>query len=274
MTQLDQAAARPPLRIVLPCLAAALALALLRPAPAVADDDESPAATPYRPSVSTPAALSAPGWLELEAGLQHDHESVVARRDSAPLTLKLAFTPDWGVRLGLDAWAHRHDDEAKNESGAGDTSLVLKRRFAVDDDSAFGLEAGVTVPTARHGLASGSGKPDWSVTAIHSADFGAWHSDLNLALTRVGAPEAGTARGEVLWAGALSRSLGEHWSVGAELSGTHRGGVDDARQLLVSASYNVSRRLVIDAGGLRSIRDGTPVWSAFTGLTWLAARVF
>ena len=60
----------------------------------------------------------------------------------------------------------------------------------------------------------------------------------------------------------------------AELSGTHRGGVDDTRQLLVAASYNVSRRFVVDVGALRSLRDGTPVWSAFMGFTWLAARLF
>lgn len=264
--------ARAPIRTFSRSVAAALLAAALRPAQA-ADDDESPVATPYRPSVSTPAALSAPGWLEIEAGLQHDHENVVARRDSAPLTLKLAFTPDWGVRVGLDAWAHRQD-EADNGSGVGDTSLVLKRRFAIDDDSAFGLEAGLTLPTARHEVASGSGKPDWSVTAIYSADFGAWHTDLNLAATRLGAPEADSARGQLLWAGALSRSLGERWSVAAELSGTHRGGVEDTRQLLVAASYNVSRRLVLDCGGARSLRDGTPVWSAFTGFPWLAARLF
>ena len=263
---------RAPLR-ALRFVAAAAVAAVLSPARAAAGGDDEPAATPYRPSVSTPAALSAPGWLEIEAGLQHDRESAVARRDSAPLTFKLAFTPDWGVRVGVDAWVRARDDTGRT-SGVGDTSVVVKRRFAIDDDSAFGVEAGVAVPTARSGLGSGSGKPDWSVTGIYSADFGPWHSDVNVVATRVGAPEAGTARTEVLLAAGLSRALGERWSVGAELSGTHRSGVDDTRQLLLAASYNVSRRLVLDVGAARSLRSGTPVWSAFTGFTWLAARLF
>jgi hypothetical protein len=257
-------------------LAARFAAAALLQAgfvPAHAADDDVPAATPYRPSVSTPAALSAPGWLEIEAGLQHDHDGAVARRDSTPLTLKLAFTPDWGVRIGSDGWVRARDDTTRT-SGGGDTTIVAKRRFAVDDDNAFGLEGGVTVPTARRGLGSGSGKADWTVTAIYSGDRGAWHGDFNLAATRVGAPESDTARTQLLWAASLSRALGERWSVGAELSGTHRSGVDDARQLLVSASYSVSRALVVDAGAARSLRNGAPVWSAFTGFTWLAARVF
>ncbi|HEX4234496.1 MAG TPA: transporter [Caldimonas sp.] len=243
-------------------------------ASAATADDETPAATPYRPSVSTPAALSAPGWIEVEAGLQHEHDEAAARRDSLPVTVKLAFTPDWGIRVGADAWVHAHDD-ATSASGVGDTSIIAKRRFAIDDSSAFGLEAGATLPTAQHGLGSGSGKPDWQLTAIHSADFASvWHSDVNVAATRLGSHEAGTARTQWLFAGALSRALDERWNVVGELSGTEQGGVEGTRQLLVAASYNVSRRLVVDAGAARSVRAGAPVWSAFTGFTWLAAHVF
>ena len=264
---------RVPLRTVLRLAAAAAAVAAVSPARAAGGDDE-PSATPYRPSVSTPAALSAPGWLEIEAGWQHDRESAVARRDSTPMTFKLAFTPDWGVRVGVDGWVRSRDDTGRT-SGFGDTSVVVKRRFAIDDDSAFGVEAGVAVPTARRSaLGSGSGKPDWSVTGIYSADFGAWHSDVNVVATRLGGAEPGTSRTEVLVAAGLSRALGDRWGVGAELSGTRRSGVDDTRQLLLAASYNVSRRLVLDVGAARSLRSGTPVWSAFTGFTWLAARVF
>ena len=73
---------------------------------------------------------------------------------------------------------------------------------------------------------------------------------------------------------ALSTAIDERWGVVGELSGTNQRGVDATRQLLVAASYNVSKRLVLDAGAARSLRSGTPVWSAFTGFTWLAGRVF
>jgi hypothetical protein len=224
--------------------------------------------------VSTPAALSAPGWLEVEAGGLHEHDGGGSRRDSVPVTLKLAFTPDWGVRVGSDAWVRQRDESGDRATGIGDTAFVVKRRFAVDDDSAFGLEGGVTVPTSRHGIGSGSGKPDWGLNAIYSADFGAWHTDLNAAATRLGANEAGTGRTQFLGAASLSRSLDEHWGVVGEVSGTHRRGADSTSQLLVAASYNVSKRLVLDAGAARSLRGGAPTWSAFTGFTWLAGRVF
>ena len=234
--------------------------------------DDAPVAVPYRPSVSTPAALSAPGWLEIEAGVQHDRDGPSSRRDSIPATLKLAFTPDWGVRIGSDAWV-RASDEGRHRSGYGDTGIVVKRRFEVDEKQAFGLEAGVVVPTARSGLGSGSGKADYGVNAIYSADFGAWHTDLNATATRLGAVAGGSGR--MQWAGAAALSRGfDEWGVVGEISGSRQRGESSTSQLLAALSYAVSKRLVIDAGAARSLRSGPPQWSAFTGFTWLATHLF
>lgn len=111
--------------------------------------DEQPSVTPYRPSVSTPAALSAPGWLEIEAGGVSSRAAarrVASRRDSLGYTFKLAFTEDWGVRFGGDARARQTDKTGGRVRGAGATSVVLKRRMAIDKALAFGVEAGVTLP--------------------------------------------------------------------------------------------------------------------------------
>ncbi len=257
--------------VLLTTLATGLARGAEPTAAAEAADD-SPAAVPYRPSVSTPAALSAPGWLEVEAGAQLQHNSASSRRDSLPVTLKLAFTPDWGARVGSDVWV-RVREGAQKDSGFGDTGIVVKRRFAVDEQQAFGLEAAALVPTARSGLGSGSGKADYGVNAIYSADFGAWHTDLNATATRLGAVDAGTGR--LQWAGAAALSRGfDVWGVVGEISGSRRSGADSTRQLLGAVSYSVSKRLVVDAGVARSLRSGPAQWSAFTGFTWLAARCF
>ena len=254
-------------------LAASLLLALCgAPAMAQAAGADEPSVTPYRPSVSTPAALSAPGWLEVETGVQRDHGAGSARSDGLSYTLKLAFTPDWGVRLGGDAWVRQTDETGQRISGGGDTAVVLKRRFAVDDTQAFGLEVGATLPTGRNGI--GSGKSDTSVNGIYSADFGAYHLDANLAATRFGLADPATSRVQGLWAAGVSRPVNERWSLTAELSGTHQRGATSTQQLLVAAGYSVSNRLALDVGAARSLRSGVPDWSAFAGLTWLAARLF
>ena len=128
------------------------------------------------------------------------------------------------------------------------------------------------LPTARRGL--GESRAAYGVNGIYSGDFGRWHTDINVVATRSGDADVGTSRLQWLGAASLSTALDERWGVVGELSGTNQRGVDATRQFLVAASYNVSKRLVLDAGAARSLRSGTPTWSAFTGFTWLAGRVF
>jgi hypothetical protein len=251
---------------------ALLAMTPLACATAAAAED-APTVTPYRPSVSTPAELSAPGWLEVEAGVQRSRADDPKRRDTLPYTLKLAFTPDWGIRVGGDAVMRQLNADGSRLSGGGDTSVVLKRRFAVDSASAFGAELGVKFPTARGGL--GSGHSDVGVNGIYSADFGGkWHVDLNAMATRLGGADPGTSAWQKGWAASLSRSLTDEWTVGGELSGTQQGGAARTAQALVAASYSVSPRLVVDVGASKGLNAASGGWSVFTGMTFLAARVF
>lgn len=235
--------------------------------------DESPAVTPYRPSVSTPAALSAPGWLEIEAGIQHSRADDPSRRASLPYTLKLAFTPDWGMRIGGDAIVRQRDADGAVLRSGGDTTVVLKRRLAVDDDSAFGIELGVKLPTAGRGL--GSGHSDVGLNGIYSSDFGSgWHLDLNATATHVGGVDAGVRPWQTGWAAALSRNVTERWGVVAELSGTRQGGAGSTSQALVASSYSVSPSVTLDLGVSKGLSAASGGWSVFFGFTVLAWRLF
>lgn len=235
--------------------------------------DEAPTVTPYRPSVSSPAALSAPGWVEVEAGVQNSRGEDASRRVTLPYTFKLAFTPDWGVRIGGDALVRQTEGGGAAQRGGGDTTIVLKRRFELNDDSAWGLELGTKLPTARRGL--GSGRADTGVNAIYSSDFApGWHTDLNLAVTRIGGVPAGQSRWQQAWATSVSRNLSEQWGVGGELAGTRQGGNASTAQALFAASYAVSRKLSLDVGVSKGLNAASGAWSAFAGLTFLAARVF
>ena len=234
--------------------------------------EEMPSVTPYRPSVSTPAALSAPGWVEFEAGVQRARGKESSQRASLPYTFKLAFTPDWGIRFGGEAWVRQNDDASRRVSGAGDSSIVVKRRFAVDEASAFGLEGGVTLPTGRTGISNG--KASYSINGIYSADIGSYHMDFNLAGTRMGVADAGVSRAQILWATSLSKTLNDRWGMVGEVSGTRQRGIEATSQILLAASYNVSSSITLDAGASRSLRSGAPDWSLFSGMTVLMGRLF
>ncbi len=262
---LQRTASRPACR-ALACLAFAAA------APAWADDD-APAVTPYRPSVSTPAALSAPGWLEVEAGLLRTHADDPTRRQSLLYTLKLAFTPDWGVRIGGDAVVHQVNADGSKVTSGGDTSIVLKRRFAVSEASAFGLELGTKLPTASRRI--GSGHADVGVNGIFSSDFAEnWHTDINVLATHLGGTDLGTSAWQAGWAAAVSRNLTDTWGVTGELSGTHQRGNGSTSQALFATSYALSKAATVDIGVSKGLSAASGGWSVFSGVTFLAARLF
>lgn len=235
--------------------------------------DPEPAVTPYRPSVSTPAALPAPGWLEVEAGWERGRSESSSHRDALPYTLKLALSPDWGLRVGGQAWVREVDASGTARRGAGDTGFVLKRRFAINDASAFGMELGVIAPTASGGL--GSGHTDVGLNGIYSADFfEVWHTDLNLTATRLGDDSSGGSRWQTGWAGSFSRNLNDRWSVTGELSGTQQRGADHTAQMLFAASYSMSRRIALDAGVSKGLNRASGDWTVFAGMTFLAFKLF
>ena len=236
----------------------------------------TPPVTPYRPSVSTPAQLSAPGWLEGEFGLLRAR-SDSASRDSAPFTLKLAFTPDWGIRLGGEALVREDLSPSGFHYTIGDTAIVLKRRFGVGADgdwgvlknTAFGLEGGVIAPTGRDGI----GQTAYTVNTIFSADLGAWHSDSNVYGTRLTLVDRGIGRWQQGWASSLSHAIGEHFSVEGELSGTRQRGTRDTAQVLASGSYVLSSGSVVDFGMARSLQRLGATTQLFGGITMMLGRV-
>ncbi len=247
----------------------------LRAAPM--DDIAPPEATPYRPTISTPAQLSAPEWLEGEfGGLQAGgsrSDGGLDRRSSIPYTLKYAFSDDWGVRIDGEALVHAHDAQGMRETGLGDTAFVLKRRIAVDPVSTLGLEAGVLFPTGRKALESGSGKPDYTVNGIYSSDLGEWHTDVNLVGTRLGARDPGTSRYQQLGAIAVSHPLYGRLSAAAEMSGTRQHGAPSTSQVLAALSYAVRRDIVVDIGAAHGLNHASATWQAFSGVTVVIGRI-
>src|SRR5882672_7562307 len=162
---------------------------------------DAPEVTPYRPTVSNPAALSAPGLLEFEGGVTRSRGDAGMPEFSLPYLFKYAFTENAGVLLGGDAYLREEDAGGNLVTGVGDTVAEVKLRHGLTDSVAIGVEAGVRFPTARAGL--GAGKSDYLVNGIVSAESGELNFDVNLAYTRLGSVDPGEGRGEIDWATAV-----------------------------------------------------------------------
>ncbi len=247
--------------------------------PAYAADDDPMMVVPYRPTVSTPARLSNPGWIEGEFGGQQIFDRSGAdgasQRSSIPYTIKLAFDRDWGVRVGGEGLVRTRADDGARQVGVGDTGVVVKRRFGLgaNPDTGLGIEAGLLVPTARRALQMGSGKPDWSVNGIFSLQVDALHIDANVVETRAGGFDDGTSRWQSLGAFAASYPLVGKWGATGEVSGVHRRGVPQTAQFLSGLTYQQSDTCVFDFGAIRGLDRAAPRWQAFAGMTVLLARL-
>ncbi len=252
-----------------PTLAAVLFAAVALPAHA-----EPLSVTPYRPTVSNPAQLSYPGWLELESGWNRNNYKDGSVRDSMLYTFKLAFNEDFGLLLGGDAFVSQTGLPGGRQRGFGDTMLLVKQRWGMDEqsNSAFGVEYGFKTPTAKGDL--GSGKTDYIVNGIYSTDVDEHTFDLNLNVVRLGAVQENESRQQWGWATTWSHALNQDWVVAAELSGTARQGTQPVNQFLVAASYASSERMVWDAGIAHGISSASQNWSVFAGFAVLLGKVF
>lgn len=251
------------------CLGIAAALFLC--APAFGEElDEEAEATPYRPTVSNPAALSAPGWLEVELGFLDIKNPDSTRTKTAPYILKYAFSKDFGVLLGGDSHMVQVDPDRRRTSGYGDTLLLFKHRWGLSDpDDAFGLEWGAKIPTAQNGL--GSGASDTIINGIYSTEVVGTTIDFNLGVTRLGSVAQG--EGAHQWSGAIavSRALNDKWIAAFEIAGTRRTNVTPTSQLLATVAYVVNKRFVVDVGMAKGIHAKDDM--VFAGMTYLLEKL-
>ncbi len=249
------------------------AMALLTSSLAHADQEE-PGATPFRPTVTSGANLSAPGWLELEFGGQRLGGNGADQRNSWPYLLKYSLNDRFALLLGGDAQVSVTPAQAPALRGRGDTTLTLKYRAPdVVEGRSFGLEATLKLPTASEGI--GSGERDYSLKGIFGLDLpNALHLDTNLMATRLGGVAVDQGNYQWAWAGAISRQIGDAWTLAADLSGTRQNGAPSTAQFLAAASYAVNRRFVVDGGFAVGLNKDTPKFTVFTGLTVLLGKVF
>jgi hypothetical protein len=232
--------------------------------------DES-SVTPYRPTVSNPADLSAPGWVEAEVGGLRSYNEDNSRNDAVPWLLKYAFDENYGLLLGGGGYVSSQVPGAPGQASFGDTFLEWKQRFPVSDTAAFGVEAGVVAPTASHDL--GAGKAQWLVNGIFSTDLGAMHLDVNLAETHGGDAPVHVSPWQTGWAAAISRPLAGNWGGAFELSGIYQQGAATQSQALFALSYNWSRQLVLDCGAAYGLTHAAHDRSLFAGATFLIGRL-
>jgi hypothetical protein len=227
-------------------------------------------ATPYRPTVSNPAYLPVPNYLEVEMGWQSlKAKSTERHRHSIPYLLKYAFTDRIGVLLRGSPVVVEDRAGRPTQTGFGDTTGLIKLVHPLNTimPSALGLEGGIKFPSAPRTV--GTGRTDFLANGIYSIAFGQFGLDLNLLYTRLGGALGAQGENELGWVTTASYSVTDRVSVAGEFFGSHREGVRPFLQYLSALSYAITPRVVGDAGVAVGLTGASQEWTLFTGLTIL-----
>jgi hypothetical protein len=271
-----------PIALVVACAAALATLADVVPAqdaPTGADSLRTSApidpraALPERPTVATHAYTVAPGYLEIETGVQGarpvGHTQIVA-----PVVLKLGV----GRRSQLELQGGYLSDRGDGQSisGASDLGVALKQRLLDAAPLVHDFSLQGTVKFATGASDTGTGTTDLSLLLISSRPLGRAELDLNAGWTRRSGDGLTAPRDASLLTASLGSPLRGRIGGVAELfayPGTSGpAGVPPAIGFLFGPTVQLRPWLVLDAGAILDV-EGMGANAGYAGLTWNAGSI-
>ena len=140
------------------------------------------AAQPERPTIATHAYTVAPGYVEIETGVQEMRPTNTSQF-AAPIAVKFGVTP----RLQLEIQGGYTHNTASSTSpanaGATDIAVALKQRLldAAPLIQDLSLQGSIKFATGAHNVSTGT--TDLSILLISSRQIGAAELDLNAGYT-------------------------------------------------------------------------------------------
>ena len=225
-------------------------------------------AVPNRPTFATTAESVQRGVLEIEYGFEggDGHQDVNG-------LVKFGLFKNLELRFANNPFQRDDAVAGTGDSGAGFKWRIYPQRGLVPTISAL---YAATIATANHGL--GAQAAGHSAQLLLSKDFGRHHFDFNEGVQFVGRPQPGASGYNRNYFTALSWShpLRDNWSLDAEIAGFSRTNASTpaTMTILLAPAYNVSPRLVLDAGVYVAAYGNLPRVTFFCGVTYSIADLY
>ncbi len=225
-------------------------------------------AQPERPTVATHAGTVAPGWFEVESGIEIDHVSPGVSSLSMPTLLKFGVVS----HLQFDLMLTTVRPSSAQALGFGDASVALKWRLLDDAPLVgnFALQPSLKFPTGSPARGTGTGTTDLSILAISSHDLGPVALDINIGYTRRNVP--GAAANAMLWTVSTGTTVAGRWALAAEVFGYPGFGRTGSVGFLAGPTCTVRPWFVLDAGFIARVA-GNQSPALYAGLTWNVGRL-
>jgi hypothetical protein len=239
-----------------------------------AQEGEDPhAAQPERPTVATHAGTVAPGWFELESGVEADRFEDGTHAQTFPTFLKFGLASHLQLGIGVPT-VH----PGGSSFGLGDVYASLKWRLL---DNApvvgnFAILPALKFPTGAESAGRGTGTTDLSVVAISSHDIGEVALDINVGYTHRSGDGTVVPKNASVWTvstgGPITRPLGLAAEVFGFPATSGPAGMDGIVALLGGPTLTLEPWLVLDAGVIIPLTGPQPK-ALYSGLTWNVGRL-
>lgn len=228
------------------------------------------AAQPERPTVATHAGTVAPGWVELEAGVERDQLDG-AHVLLTPTVLKFGIVPRVQLEL-LGSFQHL-SGTLPDYLGIGDIGVALKWR-ALEHAPVLGdfaLQPSLKLPAGSSEHGTGTGTTDVGLLLISSHDWGDYALDINFGYTRRSGDGSEVPKNATLWTVSFGAPVYHALGWVAEMYGYPRttgpAGADGIIAFLTGPTFEVRKWLVLDAGAIFPLTGAQP-HALYAGLTW------
>lgn len=229
---------------------------------------------PERPTVATHAGTVAPGWLEIETGIERDRFADGSHGVGFPTVFKIGLLHR--TQLNLQA---PFSDPPGGSIGLGDLAIGVKWRLAdgapVLND--FALLPSVKLPTGSAANGTGTGTTDFSLLAISSRRVGPVAIDLNAGYTIRSGDGTRAPEHASVWTASFGFPLSGSLGAVAELYGypTTSGpaGSPGIVAFLAGPTFTLHPWLALDAGVILKLSGPQPR-ALYVGAVWNTGQVW
>lgn len=232
---------------------------------AAAQDARNPHdAQPERPTVATHAGTVAPGWFEIESGVERDRMAPGIASLATPTLFKFGIAP----RVQFDVSLTTVRPSSRQSMGVGDGGIGVKWRLAEDLPllGDFAVQPSIKFPTGSQVRGTGTGTTDFSFLAISSHVIGPTSLDINAGYTK-----RSDASSSALWTVSTGTTIDGPLAWAAELYGYAFSGSTASVGFLTGPTFVVHAWFVADAGVIFNVAGPQPP-ALYAGLTWNVGR--
>ena len=250
-------------------------VALVAAAPLIAQEapPDPRAVQPERPTVATHAHTVAPGYVEIESGVEGDRAGAGSRAWFAPTVTKVGLSSHLQLNLSTPVVF----SGPGQSSGVGDVGVGIKWRM-LDDHQVLGdfaLLPAVKFPSGSLADNTGTGTFDVGVTLISSHVIHGVSVDLNAAFNRIGSVGGTAASNTALWTVSSGFPVVGQLSWALEVFGfptIDGSGAASTAAILTGPTFLVMPSLNLDIGIIAPFHGDMPN-ALYAGVVWNVGSV-